>query len=174
MCDIETTVDWRMILRCRRPGRFESAQVILVGWVCGRLRPSGLDRCWCVNQDERIENAATPALLHPDFHKRNIYVSAEEPIVIIGLIDWQSASIEPAFIYGNETPDFAELPRCPKRTHARTNEANSGLLDKRNETGKMLRSAIRHMMCAWKVLLLSCVPQDCLTQLYFYSSNIVT
>ncbi|KAF4170082.1 hypothetical protein CNMCM6936_005227 [Aspergillus lentulus] len=58
----------------------------------------------------RIQDAATPALLHPDFHKRNIYVSAEDPTVITGVLDWQSASIEPAFIYANETPDFAALP----------------------------------------------------------------
>ncbi|OQD81485.1 hypothetical protein PENANT_c027G06816 [Penicillium antarcticum] len=46
--------------------------------------------------------------------KRSIYVSAEEPTVITGLIDWQSTSIEPAFIYANETPDFAALPRVPE------------------------------------------------------------
>lgn len=65
-------------------------------------------------EDKRIEDAATPALLHPDFHKRNIYVSGEEPTVITGLIDQQSTSIEPAFIYANETPDFAVLPRIPE------------------------------------------------------------
>jgi hypothetical protein len=26
------------------------------------------------------------------------------------LIDWQSASIKPAFLYANEIPDFASLP----------------------------------------------------------------
>ncbi|KAF7183856.1 hypothetical protein CNMCM7691_004278 [Aspergillus felis] len=61
-------------------------------------------------KDKRIQDAATPALLHPDFHKRNIYVSAEDPTVVTGVLDWQSASIEPAFIYANETPDFAALP----------------------------------------------------------------
>lgn len=61
-------------------------------------------------KDKRILNAAIPVLLHPDFHKRNIYVSAEEPTAITGLIDWQSTSIEPAFIYVNETPDFAAFP----------------------------------------------------------------
>ncbi|KAJ5086934.1 hypothetical protein NUU61_008241 [Penicillium alfredii] len=65
-------------------------------------------------KDERIQNAATPALLHPDFHKRNIYVSAEDPTVITGLLDWQSTSIEPAFIYANETPDFAAPPGGPE------------------------------------------------------------
>lgn len=57
--------------------------------------------------DKRIKNAATPTLLQPDFNKRNIYVSAEDPTVITGLIGWQPTSIEPAFIYANEKPDFA-------------------------------------------------------------------
>ncbi|RHZ58563.1 hypothetical protein CDV55_106039 [Aspergillus turcosus] len=61
-------------------------------------------------EDKRIQDAATPTLLHPDFHMRNIFVSSEEPALITGLIDWQSTSIEPAFIYANETPDFAALP----------------------------------------------------------------
>ena len=61
-------------------------------------------------EDKKIQNAAMPALFHPDFHKRNVYVSAEEPTTITGLIDWQSASIEPAFIYTNDIPDFAALP----------------------------------------------------------------
>lgn len=65
-------------------------------------------------EDGRVQNAAIPTLLHPDFHKRNIYVSAEDPTVITGVIDWQSASIEPAFIYANETPDFATLPLEPE------------------------------------------------------------
>ncbi|RAK97240.1 uncharacterized protein BO80DRAFT_415183 [Aspergillus ibericus CBS 121593] len=65
-------------------------------------------------KDKRIQAAATPTLLHPDFHKRNIYVSAKDPTLITGLIDWQSTSIEPAFIYANETPDFATLPHEPE------------------------------------------------------------
>ncbi|KAJ5164822.1 uncharacterized protein N7500_006652 [Penicillium coprophilum] len=63
--------------------------------------------------DKRIKDAAIPVLLHPDFHKRNIYVSPDDPTVITGLIDWQSASIEPAMIYANETPDFAVPPTIP-------------------------------------------------------------
>ncbi|KAJ5326654.1 uncharacterized protein N7506_009756 [Penicillium brevicompactum] len=65
-------------------------------------------------EDKRIVDAAAPVLLHSDFHKRNIYVSAKELTVITGLIDWQSASIEPAFIYDNETPDFATPPTVPE------------------------------------------------------------
>lgn len=57
-----------------------------------------------------VQGATSPALLHPDLHKRNIYVSDDDPTMITGLIDWQSTSIEPAFVYTNETPDFATYP----------------------------------------------------------------
>ncbi|GBF62305.1 altered inheritance of mitochondria protein 9 [Trichophyton mentagrophytes] len=60
-------------------------------------------------EDERVQTAATPALIHPDYNKRNIYVSPDDPTKVTGLIDWQLASIEPAFIYVHGTPDFASL-----------------------------------------------------------------
>ncbi|OJJ67208.1 hypothetical protein ASPBRDRAFT_34509 [Aspergillus brasiliensis CBS 101740] len=60
-----------------------------------------------MSQDSRIENCATAALFHPDLHKRNIFVSEDDPSVITGIIDWQAASIEPAFWYADEIPDFA-------------------------------------------------------------------
>ncbi|CAG8395357.1 unnamed protein product [Penicillium salamii] len=60
-------------------------------------------------KDERAQNAAAPVLVHPDYHKRNIYVSEEDPTTITGLIDWKSASVEPAFLYADESPDFAAL-----------------------------------------------------------------
>lgn len=58
-------------------------------------------------KDHRIQSAATPTLFHPDLHKRNIFVSDDDPTVITSIIDWQSASIEPAFWYADEVPDFA-------------------------------------------------------------------
>ncbi|KAJ5420253.1 hypothetical protein N7465_002772 [Penicillium sp. CMV-2018d] len=63
--------------------------------------------------DKRIQDAAFPVLLHADFHKKNIYVSAEDPTLITGIIDWQSTSIEPAFLHKKRTPDFAALPAPP-------------------------------------------------------------
>lgn len=57
-----------------------------------------------------LQDAASPTLIHADFHKRNIYVSDDDPKVITGLIDWQSTSVEPAFVYADETPDFAKHP----------------------------------------------------------------
>ncbi|KAF7935402.1 uncharacterized protein EAE97_008309 [Botrytis byssoidea] len=58
----------------------------------------------------QIENASVPTLIHADLHTRNIYVSDEDPTLITCLIDWQSTSIEPAFIYANDVPDFAAAP----------------------------------------------------------------
>jgi hypothetical protein len=57
-----------------------------------------------------IKDVAIPTLLHPDIHKRNVFVSGEDPSQVIAIIDWQSTSIEPAFVYANHTPDFAEDP----------------------------------------------------------------
>jgi hypothetical protein len=60
-----------------------------------------------MSKDIRIRDVATPVLLHPDLNKRNIFVSEDDPTTITGIIDWQSSSIEPAFWYADETPDFA-------------------------------------------------------------------
>ncbi|KAI9682060.1 MAG: hypothetical protein M1817_000114 [Caeruleum heppii] len=58
-------------------------------------------------RDSRIQASAVPTLHHPDLHKRNIFVSEDEPTIITGIIDWQSASIEPGFWYADDVPDFA-------------------------------------------------------------------
>ncbi|KAM3477158.1 hypothetical protein MY5147_002867 [Beauveria neobassiana] len=65
-------------------------------------------------EDTRVQGAAAPTLLHPDFQMRNIFVSADDPTIITGLIDWQSTGVEPALIYANETPDFAAPPEEPE------------------------------------------------------------
>jgi aminoglycoside phosphotransferase (APT) family kinase protein len=36
-----------------------------------------------------LQNLATPTLLHPDLHKRNIFVSDDDPTIITSIIDWQ-------------------------------------------------------------------------------------
>ncbi|KAI9039875.1 aminoglycoside phosphotransferase family protein [Aspergillus affinis] len=57
--------------------------------------------------DARISNSAVPLLFHPDLHMRNIFVSENDPSAITSIVDWQSASIEPAFWYSDEVPDLA-------------------------------------------------------------------
>jgi hypothetical protein len=66
-------------------------------------------------QSSIIKNVAIPTLLHPDIHKRHIFVSAEDPSRITAIIDWQSTSIEPAFIYANNAPDFVDDPAADIR-----------------------------------------------------------
>ena len=61
-----------------------------------------------LSQDPRIKKAAAATLGHADLHKRNIFVSDKDPTVITDFIDWQSSSIEPAFEYADETPDFTK------------------------------------------------------------------
>lgn len=80
-------------------------------------------------QDKRIQDAGTPTLLHADFQKRNIYVSPQDPTLITGLIDWQSSSIEPAFLYANETPDFATPPVIPEENTTESKHSERELKD---------------------------------------------
>ncbi|KAL2014530.1 hypothetical protein VTN00DRAFT_2055 [Thermoascus crustaceus] len=58
----------------------------------------------------RLTTNSEVATMEYNFHKRNIYVSPDDPTIITGIVDWQSTSIEPAFVYANETPDFAAPP----------------------------------------------------------------
>ncbi|KAL4804115.1 kinase-like domain-containing protein [Aspergillus unguis] len=57
--------------------------------------------------DTRIIESSQPLLFHPDLHMRNIFVAEDDSTTVTGIIDWQSASIEPAFWYADEVADFA-------------------------------------------------------------------
>ncbi|KKY19132.1 putative serine threonine protein kinase [Phaeomoniella chlamydospora] len=61
----------------------------------------------------QIQKAGIPTLMHYDLNKRNIFVSDIDPTVITGVIDWQSTSVEPGFIYANEIPDFTTSSTDP-------------------------------------------------------------
>ncbi|KAM5454307.1 hypothetical protein MaudCBS49596_002324 [Microsporum audouinii] len=71
-------------------------------------------------QHPDIYSNSTPTLFHSDLHKRNIFVSKDDPSIVTGIIDWQCASIEPAFYYAGHTPDFAKAP--PEGTSESTDE----------------------------------------------------
>ncbi|KAI8932663.1 hypothetical protein NX059_010158 [Plenodomus lindquistii] len=83
-------------------------------------------------QNSLIQNVAVPTLLHPDIHKRNIFVSEEDPSQVTAIIDWQSTSIEPAFIYAKYTPDFVEdaAADIPILEHLLQSEAPSKVCSK--------------------------------------------
>jgi hypothetical protein len=68
-------------------------------------------------KSSRIQNAASPMMFHPDLHKRNIFVSEEDPTVVSAIIDWHSTSIEPAFWYADATLDFAQPVYDPSGGH---------------------------------------------------------
>ena len=58
-------------------------------------------------EDPRVRGAAMATICHADLHKRNIFVSDNDPSVITSIIDWQSSSIEPAFEYADYLPNLA-------------------------------------------------------------------
>lgn len=59
--------------------------------------------------DPLIKDYSSPLLFHPDLHKRNIFVSDEDPAVVTAIIDWQGSAVEPAFWYRWDVPDFAGM-----------------------------------------------------------------
>lgn len=61
-----------------------------------------------------LQNLATPTLLHPNLHKRNIFVSEDDPTVITSIIDWQSTCIVPAFVFASHTPDLINRNSLPE------------------------------------------------------------
>jgi hypothetical protein len=77
------------------------------------LLKSSRDILHILSQDSHLLTAAKPILFHSDLNSRNIFVSNEDPTKITSIIDWQSSSIEPAFWYVDETPDFATLVPDP-------------------------------------------------------------
>ncbi|KAI9694217.1 MAG: hypothetical protein M1820_009116 [Bogoriella megaspora] len=72
------------------------------------LLASGRALLKTMSTDSRIRDSAVPLLFHPDLHTRNIFVSDDDPAIVTGIIDWQSSSVEPAFWYGDDVPDFAK------------------------------------------------------------------
>jgi len=82
-----------------------------------------------------IQNLATPVLLHADLHKRNIFVSEDDPTIITSVIDWQATSIEPALALAYETPDL--IPIRPPPASILSDEAETSLEDAEDpETAK--------------------------------------
>lgn len=53
-----------------------------------------------------ITEISTPAIIHHDYHRRNIFVSESNPSQVTAIIDWQSTAVSPIFRYANFDPDF--------------------------------------------------------------------
>ena len=88
-------------LLLNRPSYYGSVQSHLELLVHGRTV------LYAMSADGRVHDAAVPTLFYPDLYKRNIFVSDDDPWIIIGIVDWQLSSIELAFWYADEIPDFA-------------------------------------------------------------------
>ena len=56
--------------------------------------------------DARIHAVAAATLLHRNFHKRNIFISKEDPTVFTDIVDWQSSCVKSTLEYGDTVPDF--------------------------------------------------------------------
>ncbi|OJJ98580.1 hypothetical protein ASPACDRAFT_53404 [Aspergillus aculeatus ATCC 16872] len=62
-----------------------------------RYRESSIiTQIYFTNRNASAQSASL-LLFHPDLYKCNIFVSEEDPTIITGIIDWQGASIKPAF-----------------------------------------------------------------------------
>ncbi|KAJ5710429.1 hypothetical protein N7488_004585, partial [Penicillium malachiteum] len=70
--------------------------------------------------DNKVKLRSDRMLFHRDLQLRHVFVSDEAPTVITGVIDWQSASIEPAFEYSFRTPDFV-----PQRTETASEQKST-------------------------------------------------
>ncbi|WPG98766.1 Hypothetical protein R9X50_00156200 [Acrodontium crateriforme] len=102
-------------------------------------------------ESQVVKDAASPTLFHPDFHTRNILVDPEDPTMITGILDWQSAAIEPAFVFAAETPDFAEeLPQdeCLNNNRATVKDGQSG--------EARLQADVQFCVSTWAVILQIC------------------
>jgi Phosphotransferase enzyme family len=57
------------------------------------------------------KEACRPALRHPDFHYSNVLVSHENPTIVVGVLDWEYASIVPlwaAYVVPHKLVDLGD------------------------------------------------------------------
>ncbi|KAL3422795.1 hypothetical protein PVAG01_04542 [Phlyctema vagabunda] len=106
-----------------------------------------------------IQIAALPTLLHPDLHARNIYVKDDEPTSITCLIDWQSSSIEPAFIYAGEVPDFAMPPSDESGEESTNSAAEEPTGSNLTEEDIRLRKVASYCSQAYDICTKSFIPK---------------
>ncbi|PYH73311.1 uncharacterized protein BO88DRAFT_440608 [Aspergillus vadensis CBS 113365] len=78
---------------------------------CDGLIDAGLSRLPAVDfsdaRPDEMHVSGSPDKGLCDTSIRNIFVSEGDPSELTAIIDWQAASVEPAFWYADEIPDFA-------------------------------------------------------------------
>lgn len=63
-----------------------------------------------LSHDPRVLEVASSVIWHNDLHLGNIFVSHEDPTIIEGIIDWQSAQAAPLLLQ-SRFPDFLRPPK---------------------------------------------------------------
>ncbi|KAL2859814.1 uncharacterized protein BJX67DRAFT_376029 [Aspergillus lucknowensis] len=63
-----------------------------------------------LSHDKRVLDVSESVLWHTDLHLGNIFVSLNEPGIVEGIIDWQSAQCAPLFLQAR-FPDFLTPPK---------------------------------------------------------------
>ena len=66
-------------------------------------------------QDPKLKETSSPLLFPPALSHQNIFVSDEDPTAITGFTNWQSAAINPAFVYMKDLAEFS-VPPASART----------------------------------------------------------
>ncbi|KAF2768397.1 hypothetical protein EJ03DRAFT_352297 [Teratosphaeria nubilosa] len=100
--------------------------------------------------ESQVTTAANGAILyHPDLNSRNIFVDPADHAKVTGIVDWQSAAIEPAFVFAASTPDFAdELP---------DQEASAIVTEEVEAHNAKVRADVELCTQAWAVMQQICV-----------------
>lgn len=103
-----------------------------------------------LSRDSRIEKISSPLLLHPDLHKRNIFVDPDDPTKITAIIDWQSTCLDPALLYFSEVPDLCEHPRGVAHDALDSYNVSQGQSPEEAEAEDTLRKEVAILRAAWE------------------------
>lgn len=112
-----------------------------------------------LSRDPRIEKISSPLLLHPDLHKRNIFVDPEKPTKITAVIDWQSTSLDPALLYFNEVPDLCEHPKGIAHDAMDSYDGVQDQTPEEAEREDRLRKEVAILRAAWELRLKASSPR---------------
>lgn len=104
-----------------------------------------------LSRDQRIEKISSPLLLHPDLHKRNIFVDPDEPTKITAIIDWQSTCLDPALLYFNEVPDLCEHPKGIAHDAMDSYDGVQNQTAEEVERENRLRKEVAILRAAWEL-----------------------
>lgn len=112
-----------------------------------------------ISRDPRVENISSPLLLHPDLHKRNIFVDPGDPTKITAIIDWQSTCLDPVLLYFSELPDLCEHPGGTAHDALDPYKNAHDQIEEEAEREEMLRKEVAILRMAWELGLEASSPK---------------